>query len=280
MDLLSIVILFFLVAGLIVFVGFLILMAFTTGFKNTGRKMGGLNLLFGPPSNGKSYIATEAGLDFMKRGRKCFSNYMIRSVDGRYCSRVWKKGMMKENLTGSVIIWDELQVDFFSRMFKDTTIDEVAWFTKLAQYEITIYMVTQHFDNLDIILRRVVNNWIFVEKVTIPFFDIPLFFRVYTFSSLDQYNEWMHGRAEPDNYERFFFSKDIASAYDTKWFAKDDRKEFEGTLWTDYYKAKGLELGLPEDVSLITRYNRFVYKTLSNLVDTMYTYKNKGGEKP
>lgn len=262
------VIILLLIVGVI---ALLILMAFTTGFKNTGRRMGGLNLVFGPPSNGKSYIGTEAGLDFMERSRRCFSNYIIRSVDGRFCSRVWKKEYMHENLTGSVIIWDEMQVDFWSRMFKDTTVEQLAWFTQLAQYEITIYMMTQHYDNLEISLRRVVNWWIYVEKVVIPILDIPLYFNVYTFDNFDRFNEFQHGRADPYFFERLWFNKDVAAAYDTKFFAKDERPPFEGQTWEDYYKEQGKDMKLPDDISLKTYLNRRIQQSINTIITILYT---------
>jgi len=83
MDFFSILLYFFIGVGVLI-VGFFILLAFTTGFRRSGRLMGGLFALIGKPGEGKSYCGTYFGLVAMiKEKRRCFSNYAIVSEDVR-----------------------------------------------------------------------------------------------------------------------------------------------------------------------------------------------------
>ena len=50
---------------IILFIIFFAILAFTTGFRRSGRLMGGLFALIGRPGEGKSYCATHIGLKGM-----------------------------------------------------------------------------------------------------------------------------------------------------------------------------------------------------------------------
>lgn len=135
----TLLLLFLFVAGFAL-LGTVILILLTTGFKKTGRMSGGLYCLTAPPGNGKSYVATHLAIDFMKQGRKVFTNYPVVYNNGFkiFESRViTKELLLNENLNGSVIIVDEAHRWFWSRDFKKFTEEYKNWFSTLSQHEIS-----------------------------------------------------------------------------------------------------------------------------------------------
>lgn len=237
----------FLVLSIIILV---LLIAFTTGFKNTGRLVGGINIYFAPPGEGKSFIGTALILELMRKGRRVFSNWPVRSVDGKYCSKVWWRALMKENLSKGAIFLDEAQKDFWSRNFEKFSEDDLAWFTQCGQYEISLNIFTQNLDNIDVIIRRVANTFIEVRKTEIPLLELPLFFTLSEFTSMEDYISYQRGIVSPWHTERIWFSKDIASAYDTKWFAQDERPIYQGISWVKFLTSQGRPPTLPTEFSL------------------------------
>jgi hypothetical protein len=250
------VILFLLVIVILIVVGGIVLLAFTTGFKHSGRLMGGLYAVIAPQGNGKTYIVTMWALEAMEKGRKVFSNFPIVSVDGKYVSRVWKKEYQDENLTGAMIIIDEAYRDYFSRDFKHFSKDDALFFSTLGQREISLYFVSQHEDRVDTAINDAANLFITVSKVEVPFIQVPLYFDVvFWVSERDMQNSPYHPDIEPYDTQRYWFSLDVAGAYDTKWFAKDARKRFEGIDWVTYNKSMNPPKlwSPPERVSLLRR---------------------------
>lgn len=242
-DLLLIVIAAFTIFAVISF----IIISVTTGWKKTGRLSGGLYCITAPPSNGKSFFATYLSIQFMREGRRVFSNYPIIFDNGRerYVSKVLTKDMiLKENLNGSVIIIDEAHNWFWSRDFKKFSEEYKNWFSTLAQHQISLYYIVQHEDRVDTIINDCANLFATVAKTDIPFLDMPIYFEVTWWNTeLEMQMSKTRSDVEPYHFERVWFDKDVAFAFDTCWFGKDKRPEYEGMDWIEYLKLKGLEFG-------------------------------------
>jgi len=287
---------------IVVVAAIVLLLAFTTGFKKTGRIMGGLFAIIGKPGSGKTYIATKFILDAMRQGRNVFSNFPVVSVDGKYVSKVWKPEYMTleerfsytdprtgrtvtevyigKNLTRAVIVVDEALRDFWSRDFAGFTKDDALWFSTCAQHEISFYYITQHENRIDTIINDCANLFIVVEKLELPVLNVPLYFDLtYWNDETEMKNSPFHPELEPFDTERYWFSKDVAGAYDTHWFAHDHRPLFDGETWIDHYLKQGIEYEYPTDISLkriILRKVNIAYNEVRKCV-TMFLapYKNR-----
>lgn len=220
----------------------IIVISLTTGFVKTGRMSGGLYCITAPPGNGKSYIATAIAIYFMLLGRKVFTNYPIVYSNGRITlkSRVLTKEMLlKKNFNGSVLIVDEAHKWFWSRDFKSFTDEYKNWFSTLSQHEISLYYIIQHEDRVETIINDCANLFGVVEKTEIPFLEMPLFFVVTWWNrELDMQLARSNRDIEPFHQERFWFDKDIAQSYDTKFFGTDKRPIYEGIDWVSWLKEK------------------------------------------
>ena len=216
--------------------GLVLLLAFTTGFKKSGRIMGGLFMVIAPPGEGKTYFLVWTALQAMRAGRTVWSNFPIKSVDGRYVSRFWKKEYIFENISRDMVIDDELYREYFSRNFKEFDEKHALAFSTLGQKEVSFYGAAQHQDSDDVHINRVTNLWITIRKTEVPFLCVPLYFDVTIYSSLDDYkNAAYHPDIEPYDSFRLWFDRDVAEAYNTKYFAQDERPHTEGEDWDTYY---------------------------------------------
>lgn len=216
--------------------------ALTTGFKKTGRMCGGLYCLTAPPSNGKSYVATDIAISFMKQGRKVFTNYPIVYNNGReflQTCALTKDMILKYNFNGSVLIIDEAHNWFWSRKFKEFTEEYKNWFSTLSQHEISLYYVVQHEDRVDTVINDCANLFGEIQKTEIPFLEMPICFTITWWNrEIDMQIGRTSDKVQPYSEERIWFDKDVAHSYDTKWFGTDKRPIYEGVFWIDWLKDK------------------------------------------
>lgn len=244
----------------------------TTGFINTGRLKGGLYVIVGKPGNGKSYLATDIAVMFLKAGRKVFTNFPVIYWNGKefLCSCYFEKIMLLErNLTGAVIVNDEAHKDFWSRDFKTFAAEYKDFFSSCAQHEISYYSLTQHENRVDTIINDCANMFAVVEKTEIPFLEIPIYFTVNWFTSEKamQSFEFNPAFSKPYYTEKVWFKKEIANAYQTKYFGTDSRPLYEGVSWSDKNKNEGKEYRGSDDFSRITIFVLAVQHNLNIIKD-------------
>lgn len=255
---------------IIIFVIFFVILAFTTGFRRSGRMMGGLFALIGRPGEGKSYCATHIGLKGMiEEKRLVFSNFAIVSVDGKYCSRVINgitekeiiddiHFLMKQNLNRAILILDEAHLYFWSRDFKNFTKEDKDFFTFLSQHEISCYYIVQHEDRMDTVANDCANLFGVVHKFVIPIIDMPLFFVIEWWASEEEMqNSIYHPNLKPYLTERIWFNLDVANAYDTRAFGHTTKEPYQGITWIEFYRkykrtddGKPVEWMPPDRISL------------------------------
>lgn len=249
---------------IILFIIFFTILAFTTGFRRSGRLMGGLFALIGRPGEGKSYCATHIGLKGMiVEKRRVFSNFAIVSVDGKYSSLVINGQtedkiiddihfLMSQNLNRAILILDEAHLYFWSRDFKNFTKEDKDFFTFLSQHEISCYYIVQHEDRMDTVANDCANLFGIVHKFEIPILNMPLFFVIEWWASEDEMkNAIFHPEIKPFLTERIWFNLDVANAYDTRAFGHSMKDPYEGITWIEFYKKyKGIDWTPPEHISL------------------------------
>jgi len=253
-----------------------IVVFFTTGFKRTGRLMGGLYVIVGKPSSGKSYFAASIAVENLVAGRRVFTNFPIVYNDGmkQYVSKYFKKEyLLSQNMTKSCIIVDEAQSEFWSRDFKQFSKQYMMFFSSCAQHEISFYVITQHQDRVDTIINDCANLFAYVEKTEIPFLDMPLRFTITWWNKeLELQQSLINDNIEPFLTEHKWFNRQIANSYDTKFFGTDKRPQYEGTDWIAYYKAQksrenpdGIEYHGNYDFSPTVRLKVFLFKLISKV---------------
>lgn len=247
----------------------------TTGFKNTGRLTGGLYTIRGKPSGGKSYFATSLAVEALKEGkRRVFSNYPIIYKDGdkTLCTLYFEaKMILEKNLNGAIVINDESHMDFWSRDFKNFTEEKKNFFSHCAQHGISFYSIVQHEDRQDTIINDCTNLFAIVDKTEIPFLEIPLFFYIEWWADEeDMKNAKYHpDTVLPYHTERVWFKKEVANAYDTRFFGHDKRPVYEGVPWTIYNQQKGIENLGSTDYSKITILRLALKKNINTICDKL-----------
>jgi len=255
--------------------GVFLLILFTTGFKQTGRLTGGLYCLTAPPSNGKTFVVTSFAIDFMRKGRRVFTNYPIVYRNGReeYISKVLTKEMLlSKNMNGSVIIVDEAHRWFWSRKFKEFTEEYKDWFSTLAQHGISLYYVVQHEDRVDTIINDCCNLFGEIQKTEIPLLEMPLYFTVTWWNrEIELQLSRTNASVEPYHQEKVWFDRNVAFSFDTCWFGHDKRPEYKGINWIKYLKTKGVEYGGNYNYPLKTIFfNIFYYKIYIPLLNKLH----------
>ena len=218
----------------------------------SGRMMGGVFIIMAPPSEGKTFVAVDWALKLMEEGVKVYSNFPIQSVDGKYCSYVFRKELMRENLNGCAIFIDEGYTMFNSRKYMEFADEDHDWFATSGHNEMMIFIIVQNANRIDKVIREVLNLLYVIEKVKIPIIDLPLYFRVYGFLDVEEVKLWKAGYIDPYSYERVRFSVDTALAYDTRYFRKEVKPPHEGNTWIEEYKSYGLEFE-PIELNILQR---------------------------
>lgn len=253
----------------------LFLISITTGFKNTGRLSGGLYTIRGKPSAGKSYFGTSLGVAGLIEGkRRVFSNYPIIYNDGeRILSSLKFEASMiiEKNLNGSIIINDESHMDFWSRDFKNFTESKKDFFSHCAQHGISFYSIVQHEDRQDTIINDCTNLFAVVDKIEIPILEIPICFYIEWWADEE---EMKNAKYHPDvlipyHTERVWFKKEIANAYDTRFYGHDKRPIYEGITWIDYNKSKGYDYLGSNDYSKITIFKIALKKNINTILNIL-----------
>lgn len=244
-----------------------IIISLTTGFQKTGRMCGGLYCLTAPPSNGKSYVATHLAIEFLKAGRRVFSNYPIVYNDGLVflqTSVLTKDMLLKQNFNGAVLIIDEAHNWFWSRKFKEFTEEYKNWFSTLSQHEISLYYIVQHEDRVDTVINDCANLFGEINKTEIPVLEMPICFTItWWVREIDLQFSRHSDKIEPFLIERIWFNKDVAQSYDTKWFGTDKRPEYIGVPWIEWLlKNKGFEYKGNYQFSVKSQIRNYLYRKL------------------
>ena len=207
--------------------------------------MGGVYILYAPPGEGKSYVATHLILEYLRKGRDTYSNFPVISPDMKLVSRMWNKKLMKENIFDSAIFIDESYKDFNSREYKTFTKDDHDWFATSGHNQNSIWLLTQNPQRIDVVIREVANFYVAVEKVEIPLLEIPIYFWLYYYRSEEEMRVSKYGFAEPWDTQRIWFNWFTASSYDTRFFRKPTITLYHGKTWFDVFEEKNFEYKPP-----------------------------------
>lgn len=197
----------------------------------------------GPPGAGKSYYGTRVAVRALEAGKRVYTNYPV-FFRGR-STLVWEKRLIKEPIYDAVIIMDEAYRDVSSRDFKNFSKDEHTFFATNRHNGLDIYLLAQHLNRVDVIIREMANEIIRLGAFRIPFWR-PLFFRADAYADEQAY-------AKKDIYytEHYLFRWKYANAYDTRAFRRDE-EPYRGITWAEKLERETLnKLPSKEPVEVI-----------------------------
>lgn len=123
-----------------------------------------VNIYFGVPGSGKTTFAAWLARRDLRRGGKVWSNVPITGcykldVTSDIGSFMIEKGR---------IIIDEAGIEYNNRNFKNLPLRQIEFFKYHRHYSTAIDVFSQSYEDMDITLRRLAQNYFVVTKSLIP----------------------------------------------------------------------------------------------------------------
>jgi hypothetical protein len=235
-----------------------------------------IHLIFAPPSKGKSYIATYLILQFLKDGKRVFSNYPViykvpftirqrieiiihnwlwffkfllwlnytsifksskwecplftpKHIQKELSPLKWKEDYIFAQLTNCKIVLDEAYMYFNSH--KRSVEDDVhKFFATTGHNDVDVFLLAQHYNRINLVIREIANYYIWIEKTSNPFSWkgkrkgelTPLFFTVEYYISEDDFRL---RRIQKTILEKkiIWFNKNVSSSYNTQYYRTKEK---------------------------------------------------------
>lgn len=228
-----------------------------TGFKfsdvtNFSFSYNGVNMIeffWGLPSEGKTYIVVKRERDKMINGRIVFSNFpIIFNYKGKqFSSFFWKDKFVYETIHDCDIVIDEGYRTASSRDWKTFTVDEHTFYATTGHNGIDVFFITQAIPRVEVVIREIVSKFHQIKKTTIPWFRKDPrgeYEKILWFvDEVRLQSPKTPGTPADEIYtsSHSLFSKNVAKAYDTKYYRKPGEITFVPELW-----ARKLNINPPE----------------------------------
>lgn len=203
-----------------------------------------IDFYFGLPGEGKTFLVTKRTMEQMKRGRKVFSNYPIifRHKGKMLSSYVWEDRYALEPIAECDIIIDEAYRYASSRDWKNFSKDDHTFFATSGHMGINIVIITQAVPRVDVIIRELVGQFHLVRKTSIPWFkrDPRGYYEKILWFLEEVYLQDNKQAGIPSTEiwtkSHSMFNKEVAKAYDTKYYRRHGDLSFVPELWSDKLK--------------------------------------------
>ena len=162
----------------------------------------------GRPGSGKSFVMTSLALRAMKKDRAVYANFDILGAERFHLSEM-------ADLPPGVILVDEAQNWFHSRMWAGMPEDMLERWSQTRKAGWSVYLGTQHESNMDAVVRRVVQwGWLLEPRwSTLTPKGHPLYIYGRRWDWPD-FRKVQKGHT-PVERRRWWWSWDTANAYDT-----------------------------------------------------------------
>lgn len=150
-----------------------------------------LNVYFGVPGSGKTTFAAYLTKQSMRQSRiiTWAQRYPGKHADRILASRFFKRStpvysnvpitgayaldpqrdIGKVMICGGKVIIDEAGIEYNNRNFKAFPPDAIYWYKYHRHYECSVDVFSQSYEDMDITLRRLAQNYFVVKKSLIPF---------------------------------------------------------------------------------------------------------------
>ena len=125
-----------------------------------------VNIYFGVPGSGKTTFAAWLSRRDLRRKGKVWSNVPIT---GTYKLDVNKDIGVNHIEKGRIII-DEAGIEYNNRNFKSLPLRQIEFFKYHRHYSTAIDVFSQSYEDMDITLRRLAQNYYVVTKSRLPYF--------------------------------------------------------------------------------------------------------------
>lgn len=153
-----------------------------------------LNVYFGVPGSGKTTFAAYLAKQSMKQSRIITwaqqhpGNFSDRLLSSRFFKRrqpVWSnvpitgtyaldpsKDIGHHMMVGGKVIIDEAGIEYNNRNFKSFGVDAIYWYKYHRHYQCSVDVFSQSYEDMDITLRRLAQNYFVVKKSLLPKFIV------------------------------------------------------------------------------------------------------------
>lgn len=150
-----------------------------------------LNVYFGVPGSGKTTFAAYLTKQSMKQSRVItwaqkhpgkFSAWLLASRFFKRCTPVYsnvpitgafqlepQNDIGKYMISGGKVIIDEAGIEYNNRNFKSFPKEAIYWYKYHRHYECSVDVFSQSYEDMDITLKRLAQNYFVVKKSLIPF---------------------------------------------------------------------------------------------------------------
>lgn len=151
-----------------------------------------LNVYFGVPGSGKTTFAAYLAKNCIKQSRIIT---WAETHPGKFSEKLLASGLFKRRMpvwsnvpitgayqmdprtdiganmmVGGKVIIDEAGVEYNNRKFKSFPPDAIYWYKYHRHYQCSVDIFSQSYEDMDITLRRLAQNYYVVKKSLIPFF--------------------------------------------------------------------------------------------------------------
>ena len=151
-----------------------------------------LNVYFGVPGSGKTTFAAYLTKNALKESRVIswarrhsnrFTDWLLKTSLFKRRQDVWsnvpitgaylldpQKDIGKYMILGGKVIIDEAGIEYNNRNFKSFPSEAVYWYKYHRHYGCSVDVFSQSFEDMDITLRRLAQNYYVVKKSIFPYF--------------------------------------------------------------------------------------------------------------
>lgn len=183
-----------------------------------------IKMIKGLPSAGKSYLMTKIAKKAIEDGRQVYSNYKLGYADQPQPQNLhyWREPRDLLAIDKGLIVMDEAHVYFNSRMWTEFPIEVQYKFQQHAKDGLDIIGTVQHEARIDVVIRELVQEWIWITRLFGSARDTDFVFGA--FIANHYYPEDLtKANSKPWSREWHWYVKSVARYYDT--LAKIDRPE-------------------------------------------------------
>ena len=119
---------------------------------------------FGVPGVGKTTTLVKE----YRKNRKKYKNIYSVNVDIKGCKRITKEDFRKYEFEDSLILWDEITLDYDNRDFKNFTKEDKESWLLHRHMGVDIIYCTQNYENVDKKIKDITLELWYMSKSVVP----------------------------------------------------------------------------------------------------------------